>query len=389
MLAQRAMKGPWGARAVDRMFAAMAKPLTSTPLRDGFWMPAEFEPHSGTWMLWPERPDNWRRRALPAQQAFAAVAAAIARFEPVTVGATAGEYAHARAALAASVRVVELSADDAWMRDTGPTFVVNAAGAMRGVQWQFNAWGGLYSDVGLDNQVAQKVLELTDCERYVAPFVNEGGAIHVDGQGTVLVTEQCLLNRNRNPHLDRKQIETLLLRYLGASRVIWLGDGVVDDETGGHIDNLACFARPAEVCLTWCDDPRDPQHRVSRDAYDRLMAARDARGRRLRVHKLTSPGPLYMTRREAAGIVSDTDIRPLRAGTRLAASYANFYFANGALILPLLDERTDARVRRELGRIFPQRRIVGVSAREVLLGGGDIHCITQQQPLPKKRRAPV
>jgi agmatine deiminase len=368
---------------------SMSRTLTSNPLRDGYWMPAEFEPHEGTWMLWPERPDNWRRKALPAQQAFAAVAAAIARFEPVTVGVSAQQFARARAALpAGDVRVVELSSDDAWMRDSGPSFVVNAAGALRGVQWRFNAWGGVYSDFRRDAQVAQKVLELAGCERYQAPLVNEGGAIHVDGQGTVLVTEQCLLNPNRNPSLNRRQIETALRRYLGASCVIWLGEGVINDETSGHIDNLACFARPGEVCLTWCDDPRDPQHRVSKDAYERLMAARDARGRRLRVHKLTSPGPLYMTRREAAGIVSDDDIRPLRAGTRLAASYTNFYLANNALILPLLDASTDARVRRELGRIFPRRRIVGVPAREVLLGGGDLHCITQQQPLKQKRRAP-
>jgi agmatine deiminase len=366
----------------------MSRTLTSTPLRDGYWMPAEFEPHAGTWMLWPERPDNWRQRALPAQRAFAAVASAIARFEPVTVGVSAAQFARARAALPAPVRVVELSSDDAWMRDTGPSFVVNAAGMLRGVQWRFNAWGGLYSDVRHDNQVAQKVLELVGCERYRAPFINEGGAIHVDGQGTLLVTEQCLLNRNRNPKLRRGQIEQLLEQYLGVSCIIWLGEGVIDDETSGHIDNLACFARPGEVCLTWCDDPRDPQHRVSKDAWERLMDARDARGRRLKVHKLASPGPLHMTRREAAGIVSDEDIRPLRAGTRLAASYANFYLANKALILPLLDRKTDDRVRRELRRVFPNRRIVGVAAREVLLGGGDLHCITQQQPLPRRRPRP-
>jgi agmatine deiminase len=364
----------------------MSATLTSTPLRDGFWMPAEFEPHAGCWMLWPQRPDNWRRGALPAQQAFAAVAAAIARFEPVTVGVSARHYAPARAALPVdSVRVVELSSDDAWMRDVGPSFVVNDAAELRGVHWRFNAWGGVYRDVSRDCQVAQKVLELVGCGRYCAPFINEGGAIHVDGQGTVMVTEQCLLNPNRNPSLKRTQIETLLKRYLGARCVIWLGEGVIEDETGGHIDNLACFARPGEVCLTWSDDPRDPQHRVSKDAFERLTAARDARGRRLRVHKLISPGPLYMTRREAAGIVTDKDIRALRAGTRLAASYANFYLANHALILPLLDARTDAIVRRQLRRIFPRRRIVGVPAREVLLGGGDLHCITQQQPLPRKR----
>jgi agmatine deiminase len=371
------------------MARIMSRTLRSNPLRDGYWMPAEFEPHEGTWMLWPERPDNWRRNAQPAQQAFAAVATAISQFEPVTIGASARQFARARAAMPAdSVRLVELSSDDAWMRDTGPSFVVNAAGAMRGVHWRFNAWGGIYNDSEHDNQVAQKVLELTGLERYHAPFVNEGGAIHVDGQGTVLVTEQCLLNRNRNPGLKRAQIETLLRRYLGVTCVIWLGEGVINDETSGHIDNLACFARPGEVCLTWCDDPRDPQHRVSMDAFERLMAARDARGRRLRIHKLVSPGPLYMTRREAAGIVSDDSIRPLRAGTRLAASYANFYLANNAVILPLLDARTDAQVRQQLRRVFPRRRIVGVAAREVLLGGGDLHCITQQQPRRQKRRAP-
>ena len=367
----------------------MSFTLRSNPLRDGFWMPAEFEPHDGTWMLWPERPDNWRQRARPAQQAFAAVASAIARFEPVTVGAGPEHYARARAALPQSVSVIELSGNDAWMRDTGPSFVVNASGDLRGVHWRFNAWGGVYQEHRLDDAVAQKVLELTGAPRYCAPFVNEGGAIHVDGQGTVLVTEQCLLNRNRNPSLKRAQIESLLKRYRGVRCVIWLGEGVVNDETSGHIDNLACFARPGEVCLTWCEDRRDPQYRVSADAWERLMDARDARGRRLKVHKLISPGPLYMSRREAAGIVAEDGIRALRAGTRLAASYANFYLANGAVIVPLLDARSDVTVCRQLRRIFPRRRVVGVQAREVLLGGGDIHCIVQQQPARIRRKPAV
>jgi agmatine deiminase len=358
--------------------------LQSTPERDGFWMPAEFEPHAACWMLWPERPDNWRRHAAPAQQAFAAVAAAIARFEPVIVGASAQQYAAARSGLPAAVRVVEMSSDDAWMRDVGPTFLVNAAGALRGVHWRFNAWGGLYRDFRRDQAVAQKVLEIAGCERYCAPFTNEGGAIHVDGQGTVLVTEQCLLKRN--PGKSRRQLETLLRRYLGARCIIWLGAGVVDDETSGHIDNLACFARPGEVCLTWSADPRDRQHRVSKDAWERLMEARDARGRRLKVFKLPSPGPLYMTRREAAGVSASGAIRTLRAGQRLAASYVNFYLANGGVILPLLDAASDGAARRVLRRVFPRRRIIGVPAREILLGGGDIHCITQQQPRVELRR---
>ena len=364
----------------------MPRTLTTTPAHDGFRMPAEYEPHAGCWMLWPERPDNWRRRALPAQRAFTAVAAAIARFEPVSVGASVAQYAHARARLPATVRVVELSSNDAWMRDVGPTFVVNAAGAVRGVHWRFNAWGGLYRDYALDRAVAQKVLELTGCERYCAPLVNEGGAIHVDGQGTVMLTEQCLLDPRRNPALGRARVEAVLKHYLGASRVIWLQCGVVDDETGGHIDNLACFARPGEVCLTWSDDARDPQHRVSAAALERLMAARDARGRRLKVHKIPAPGPLYMTRREAGGIVTRAGIRPLRAGQRLAGSYVNFYLANGGLVMPLLDAHTDGAARAALRRVFPQRRIVGIASREILLGGGNVHCITQQQPRGRSSR---
>lgn len=332
-------------------------------------------------MLWPERPDNWRQQAGPAQRAFVAVASAIAKFEQVSVGVSAPQFAQARTALPSSIRLVEVSSDDAWMRDVGPSFVVNVAGELRGVQWRFNAWGAIYQDFRRDEVVAQKVLEVTDCERYLAPFINEGGAIHVDGQGTVMVTEQCLLNPNRNPSLNRSQIESLLRRYLGVSCIIWLGEGVVNDETSGHIDNLACFVRPGEVCLTWSDAARDPQSRVSRQAWERLMEARDARGRRLIVHKLPSPGPLYMTRREAAGIDGHLGIRSLRAGHRLAASYVNYYMANGAVVWPLLDPRTDHQARRALRQIFPRRRLVGVPAREILLGGGNIHCITQQQPL--------
>jgi agmatine deiminase len=349
-------------------------------------MPAEFGPHDGCWMLWPQRPDNWRAGALPAQRAFGAVATAIARFEPVTVGVSAELYARARASLPPTVRVVELSSDDAWMRDVGPSFLINAAGDLRGVHWGFNAWGGLYRSYARDQAVAQKVLEIERADRYPAPLINEGGAIHVDGQGTVLVTEQCLLNSNRNPSLGRGQIEQYLRRYLGASCIIWLGEGVVDDETGGHIDNLACFARPAEICLNWCADPRDPQYRVSQDALERLMAARDARGRRFKVHKLPSPGPLYMTRREADGVQRRRGTRARLPGQRLAASYVNFYPANGALILPLLDRRTDGAARHALRRIFPRRRIIGIPAREILLGGGNIHCITQQQPRRTRTR---
>jgi len=362
----------------------MARTLKSTPRRDGFRMPAEFEPHAGTWMLWPERPDNWRLGAKPAQEAFVAVASAIAASEPVSVGVSAAQYENARQRLPSHVRVVEISSNDAWVRDTGPTCVVDARGRVRGVDWAFNAWGGL--DGGLyfpwdeDDRVARKVLEIEGLDRYRAPFVLEGGAIHVDGQGTALTTEECLLNPNRNPGMTREDVERGLRDYLGVETIVWLGRGVFEDETDGHVDNLCCFVRPGEVALTWCDDPSDPQHEISRDALARLRQARDARGRRLKVHKLPQPGPLFLTAEEAEGVDAREGSRPRRAGDRMAGSYVNFYIANRRVIAPLLDPATDARALRVLRRLFPRREVVGVAAREILLGGGNIHCITQQVP---------
>ncbi|HXR90110.1 MAG TPA: agmatine deiminase [Steroidobacteraceae bacterium] len=368
----------------------MTRALTTTPAADGFWMPGEFELHAGCWMLWPERADNWREVAWPAQQAFVRVAAAIAEFEPVSVGVSRKHFEDARALLPEQIRVVEMSHDDCWMRDVGPTFVVNSRGAVRGVDWQFNAWGGLegglYFPWDQDDLVARKVLEIEARDRYRATMVNEGGAIHTDGAGTALVTEQCLLNRNRNPALDQSEIEARLRAYLGVERVIWLGKGVVNDETDGHIDNLACFVRPGEIALTWTDNRRDPQHAISLDAWERLNDERDARGRRLKVHKLPSPRPLFISEREAAGVVTREATKPRRAGERLAASYINFYIANGGIVMPLLDARSDRVAASRLKRLFPHRRVVGVPAREILLGGGNIHCITQQVPAAGLRR---
>jgi agmatine deiminase len=358
----------------------VSETIDSTPAADGFRMPGEFEPHEGCWMLWPERSDNWRGRAGRAQEAFAAVAEAIAASEPVTMGASASQLEHARALLPASVQVVELAGDDAWGRDTGPTFVVDDEGGRRGVDWRFNAWGGIYSPWERDERVAARVLEIEGAARYRAPLVLEGGSIHVDGEGTVLTTEECLLNRNRNPELRREQIERALLDYLGAEKVVWLGRGVVEDETDGHIDNLACFARPGVVLLTWSEDGSDPQHAISREALERLEAAADARGRPFEVVKLPSPGPLRIEVEEAAGVEPREGTLPRRPGDRLAASYANFYIGDSRVVMPLLDERYDEQAVNILQDCFPEREVVGVPSREILLGGGNIHCITQQVP---------
>ncbi len=362
----------------------MGANLMTTPRDHGFAMPAEWAPHAGCWMIWPERTDNWRLGAKPAQAAFAAVAAAIARFEPVTMMVSARQFAQACAILPPTVRVVEVSTNDAWARDVGATFVVSADGAVAGVDWPFNAWGGLqrglYFPWDLDDQVAAKMLRMERLPRFRAPFVVEGGAIHTDGEGTLLVTEACLDDPARNPEITRQDIERCLRDYVGVSHIIWLGEGVPGDETGGHIDNLACFIRPGEVLLSWCDDPADPHYAVSRDAEARLLTTRDAKGRAMTVQRIPMPTKMFYTPEEAAGIDQAENGMNRAAGEPLAASYVNFYIANGAIIAPCFDVPTDEPARAKLASLFPDREIIMVPAREILLGGGNIHCITQQQP---------
>jgi agmatine deiminase len=363
----------------------MPQTIETTPRKDGFRMPGEFEPQAGCWMLWPERTDNWRLGAKPAQKTFAAIAAAIAEFEPVTMGVSATQFRNARGLLPAQVRVVEMANNDSWMRDCGPTFVVDDRGGVRAVDWDFNAWGGLngglYFPWDLDDQVAQKVMEIERIDRYKAhDFVLEGGSIHVDGQGTLITTEECLLNPNRNPQLSRGEIESCLQEYLNVEKIIWLGQGVYNDETNGHVDNLCCFIRPGVLALTWTDDRSDPQYEISLDAFQRLSQATDARGRQLELVKIHQPGPLHVTEDESQGVDPIEGSQPREPGLRLAGSYINFYIANGGVIVPIFNDSHDGPALETLRALFPGRKIVGLPAREILLGGGNIHCITQQQP---------
>lgn len=362
----------------------MSHLLTTTPRADGFRMPAEWEPHSGCWMLWPERSDNWRGGAKPAQRAFAAVAAAITLHEPVTVCVSPAQFLVARAMLDPTVRLVEMTSNDSWIRDCGPTFVVNDHGDMRGIDWKFNAWGGLedglYFPWDQDDLVGEKVIELERAARYAPDFILEGGSIDVDGEGSVIVTEQCLLNHDRNPDLTKAQIETNLRDYLGCKTVIWLENGVYLDETKGHTDNFCRFVAPGEVILTWTDDADDPQYAISAAALKRLEAVTDARGRKLLVHKLYQPSPILITAEEAAGVDHVEGTLPRTAGDRLAASYVNFYIGNGVIVMPAFGDPMDERAQSCLAALFPSRQIVAVPGREILLGGGNVHCITQQQP---------
>ncbi|XP_015584581.2 agmatine deiminase isoform X2 [Ricinus communis] len=322
--------------------------LTGTPVLHGYRMPAEWEPHSQTWMGWPERPDNWRNSAVHAQQAFVKVATAISKFEPVTVCASTGQWENARRQLPEHITVIEMSMNDAWFRDTGPTFVVNASNAgsveqkVAGIDWNFNSWGGVddgcYQDWSLDLLVARKILGIQKVPRFPHSMVLEGGSIHVDGEG--------------------------------------------DDDTNGHIDNMCCFAKPGVVLLSWTDDEKDPQFERSMEALSILSNATDAEGRKFQIIKLHVPGPLYMTEEEAAGVIQDNEAKPRLPGTRLAASYVNFYIANGGIITPQFgDQKWDDEAVRVLSQAFPNHEVVRIEcAREIVLAGGNIHCITQQQP---------
>lgn len=362
----------------------MVQTLDSTPAADGFRMPGEWAHHSGCWLVWPERPDNWRLGGKPAQVAFTAVAGAIAQTEQVTVAVSARQYDNARSMLPDHVRVVEMSNDDSWMRDSGPTFVVDDAGRVRGVDWDFNAWGGLvdglYFPWAQDDQVARKVLEIEGADRYKAPLVLEGGSIDVDGEGTALVTAECLLSPGRNPDLTKEEIEAHLKAYLGVEVVIWLPWGVYVDETNGHVDNFCRFVTPGQVMLTWTDDESDPQYERSAAALEVLRATPDARGRTLDVVTIHQPGPIHITAEEAAGVDSVEGTLPREEGDRLAGSYVNSYIGNDVVVLPVFDDPHDAAAVETYARVFAPRRVVTVPGREILLGGGNVHCITQQVP---------
>ena len=359
--------------------------LLTTPQQDNFYMPGECVPHTRCWMLWPTRPDVWRENAQPAQKTFAQVAQAIAQFEPVTVGVQADAYTSARTQLPNHIDVVPVPYNDCWTRDNGPTFLLNdKTKELRGVHWDFNAWGGLYADVSQDKLTASHILQLAQAAEYNCPIVLEGGSIDCDGQGTVLVTKECLLHPNRNPTLSQSEIETYLQRYLNIETVVWLDRGVYEDETDGHVDNLVCFAQPGEVVLLWTENQDDPQYDISREAYEALRMATDARGRPFKVHKIHQPDLMLTTAEEASGVQIEDGTFGRPAGERLSASYVNYYMANGGIVMPLFgQEKWDTAAQQQLQEIYPHRKVVGVYSREILLGGGNIHCITQQQPKPK------
>lgn len=363
------------------------KSIMTTPKGDGFKMPGEYEKHAGTWMLWPMRTDTWRVGAKPAQKAYVEVAKAIAQFEPVTMCVNSEQYENARNLLPEDIRVVEISSNDAWMRDIGPTFVKNDQGEVRGVDWGFNAWGGieggLYFPWDLDATVKQKVLEIEQLKRYDArQLINEGGAIHVDGEGTLITTEQCLLNSNRNPNLSKDEVEQLLMEYTGSDKVIWIKDGLIGDETDGHIDEVLFFVKPGEIAIGWTDDPNHEQYQLLHDVYAQLEKETDAQGRSFKIHKMYLPEQIKLSEEESSEIDFATEAFDRTPDETFIATYINCYICNGGVVIPAFNDPQDEIVLKQFQELFPDREIVQVFTREVSVGGGNIHCITQQQPAP-------
>ena len=361
------------------------KKLYTIPKNDGFRMPGEFEKHAGTYIIWPERPDNWRLGAKPAQKVFTEVASVIGKYEPMTVIASRAQYSNAREMLPSYVRVVEMSNDDSWVRDCGATFLVNDKGNRRAVDWNFNAWGGLvdglYFPWDQDDKIAQKMCELESVDRYrLDDFILEGGSIHVDGEGTLMVTEECLLSEGRNSHMTKEEIEKVLCDYLNCEKVLWIPRGIYNDETNGHVDNMCNFVRPGVVVLAWTDDVNDPQYERSVEAYEYLSNEVDAKGRKLEIHKLHIPSPILITKEESEGVDAVDGTLPRQEGDRMAASYVNYYTGNGFVALPVFGDPMDKNAVKVLSELYPDRKIETIYAREILLGGGNIHCITQQVP---------
>lgn len=355
----------------------MAKRLDADdrcPVRDGLFMPAEWEPHGRTWMMWPCRPEPWGsgEGMLRARLATGAVARAISGFEKVTMAIRARDLDEARLMLGRGIEILEIEIDDSWARDTAPIFVTDGREGVAGVHWRFNAWGNKY--IGFENDAAfgRHVIDALDMRRYDGPMVLEGGSIAVDGEGTLITTEQCLLNPNRNPNLTRQQIEERLALYFGVTKVVWLGEGLEDDETDGHVDNIACFAGPGRVMVYTSAEKGGLNDGVMRDNIARLRGARDARGRAFEIIELPEPKP-----------------RERHDGRRLDMSYVNFYFTNYGIVMPSFDDPADAAAFAVMEKTFPDRRIVQVPALDIVEGGGGIHCITQQQPAGRALRADV
>lgn len=330
-------------------------------------MPAEWAPHAASWISWPYNPETWPGHVEAAQAAMAAIVRALAEVEPVHVNVQderiAAELEQGFADVAPGQLLLErIPTDDAWIRDYGAIIVSSSDGAAVAVDFGYNAWGGKYPPFDRDCAVAGQMAARLGVPVVDGGLILEGGSVDVNGQGLGLVTEQCLLNPNRNPDLNRADIEARLAASLGLHELIWLGDGVVGDDTDGHIDNLARFVDPDTVVVLVEPDRSDPNHAALAENLKRLTEYRGPQGGSLTVVELPAPDPVW------------------HEGSRLPASYANFYIANGLVLVPQYGGSRDAQALSILADCFPGRRITGIDCRPLVVGLGAIHCLTQQVP---------
>jgi agmatine deiminase len=347
---------------------------SATPASLGFRMPAEWEPHVATWLTWP-RPEgiSFPGRYEPVPDAYAAFIRHLVTGEDVHINVwnrDAEEWVRGllsdRNVPLERVHFHHFPAYEPWCRDHGPIFVGrdHAGQSERAViDWGYNAWGGKYPPYDLDDAIPRHVAAYRGLQVFQPGIVMEGGSIEVNGRGTLLTTEACLLNPNRNPHLDRTGIERLLREYLGVSHILWLGDGIEGDDTDGHVDDLARFLNARTLATIVEEDPADPNHAILQDNLRRLRSMTDQDGQPFKIVELPTPGRIECE------------------GQRLPASYANFYIANGQVLVPTFRHANDARALELLQAEFPDRKVIGVDSSELIWGLGSFHCISQQEPV--------
>jgi agmatine deiminase len=339
------------------------------PAALGYRWPAEWEPHAATWLSWPRNPNTWPGKFEAIPEKFAAFVRTLAEFEPVHILAGGEAVMRQARELVGGLPIVtlhDIETNDAWCRDHGPTFLLGPQGAPPAlVDWEYNAWGGKYPPFDKDNDVPRRIAGLQGRRRFAPGIVLEGGAIDGNGQGTILTTEQCLLNPNRNPQLSRSGIESHLAAYLGAKKVLWLSGGeIAGDDTDGHIDQLARFVNPTTVVAPLEPDASDENHAPLAANFRQLQKMTDQDGRPLSVVPLPMPRPKY------------------HDGQRLPAGYCNFYIANSLVVVPQFDDPADNIAVDTLGRLFPDREVRGLDALDLVWGLGAFHCLSQQEPAP-------
>jgi len=333
-------------------------------------MPAEWRTHEATWLAWPKDPITWPDRVALVQNIFLEMISRLSAEERVELlvddGPTEQDVRNRLGGFRvhlSNVRFHRIPTVDSWIRDYGPNFLLNAETRQLAFNhWIFNAWGGKYEELKRDTDVPFKITALLDVPRFTPGIVLEGGSIEVNGAGICMTTEQCLLNPNRNPDLSRADLEGQLRAHLGVSRILWLGEGIIGDDTDGHIDDIARFVRSDTIVAAVEDDPADENYKVLQDNLRRLECATDLSGKPFNLVLLPMPGP-----------VEGSD-------GRLPASYANFYIANGTVLVPLFGHRNDEKALEILRSVFPGRTVAGLHCEPLVWGLGTIHCVTQQQP---------